>query len=336
VSATSTLAGFFAEHWYLGLTGLLLLFGVLIAGAAVLLVRQWRIVDRDHGVPGDASTGAPAAAPASVAPAAAKPTGRPGKRTRRAEAAPAPASGTPVPVQRGYDWRVVVILVTVAVSLSLQEYYGERILYQKLFPYVEGDRYWTLKGFAWWSGWRVFGYVVLPAITILCMPGERLRDYYVSLRGFVRHLWIYVVLYLVVLPAVAIASQTPAFSATYPFYKLANRSPFDFWSWQALYGVQFFALEFFFRGYMLRGLGQVMGSRAIFVMIVPYCMIHFGKPFAETLGAIVAGIVLGTLAMRTKSIWGGVVIHVGVAVTMDALALGHCPPAETGLPCRGH
>ncbi len=63
-------------------------------------------------------------------------------------------------------------------------------------------------------------------------------------------------------------------------------------------------------------------------------MIHFyGKPFPETIGAIFAGIILGTLAMRTRSIWGGVLIHVGVAMTMDALALQHCPPAESGLPC---
>jgi membrane protease YdiL (CAAX protease family) len=295
-----------------------------------LFVDVWQLIDRV----------ASGAREPVAAPPAAKPAGRPGKRSRRGAPASAPASepasNPPGPAQpHSYDWRVVIILVTVAVSLTLQEYYGERGLYQKLFPYEQGDRYWTLKGFVWWSGWRVFGYVVLPAITIWLMPGERVRDYYVSARGFLRHLWIYVVLYLAILPAVIIASRTEAFSATYPFYKLANRSTFDFLAWQALYAVQFFALEFFFRGYMLRGLGQVMGSKAIFVMIVPYCMIHYGKPFAETLGAVGAGIILGTLAMRTKSIWGGVAIHVGVAVTMDALALGHCPPADVG-PCRGH
>jgi membrane protease YdiL (CAAX protease family) len=289
-----------------------------------LFVDVWHRIDREHGLPGAAEPAAPAANAVT----------RPGKRGRRGAAAP--ASGAVVPAASRYDWRVVIILATVAISLSLQEYYGERGLYQRLFPFEQGDQYWTLKGFVWWSGWRVFGYVVLPAITILLMPGERLRDYYVSARGFVRHLWIYVVLYLLILPAVFIAAQTEAFRGTYPFYKLANRSAFDFLAWQALYAVQFFALEFFFRGYMLRGLGQVMGSKAIFVMIVPYCMIHYGKPLAETLGAVGAGIILGTLAMRTKSIWGGVALHVGVAVTMDVLALGHCPPAETGQPCRGH
>jgi len=54
---------------------------------------------------------------------------------------------------------------------------------------------------------------------------------------------------------------------------------------------------------------------------VPYCMIHYGKPFAETMGAIVAGIVLGTLAMKTRSIWSGFLIHVSVAISMDVAAL---------------
>lgn len=284
---------------------------------------QWRVIDEG------CARETPAAAPAPAAPA-------PGKRGGKRKRAGAAAGQTAPAGRAGYDWRVIVVLVTVAVSLSLQDYYGERIFFQKLFPYQAGDRYWTLKGFAWWSGWRVLGYMILPALTILLMPGERLRDYYIGLRGFSRHVWIYVGLYLVVLPAVIIAAQTESFRGTYPFYKLANRSAFDFWAWQALYAVQFLSLEFFFRGYMLRGLSRSMGSKAIFVMIIPYCMIHFGKPFAETMGAIVAGVVLGTLAMRTKSIWGGVIIHVGVALTMDILALGHCPPAELGIPCKGH
>jgi len=41
----------------------------------------------------------------------------------------------------------------------------------------------------------------------------------------------------------------------------------------------------------------------------------------ETLAAIFAGLVLGILALRSRSIWGGVAIHVAVALTMDATAL---------------
>ncbi|HET6610570.1 MAG TPA: type II CAAX endopeptidase family protein [Kofleriaceae bacterium] len=236
--------------------------------------------------------------------------------------------------KQGYDFRPLVVLVVVAVSLTIQQYIGERDTFYRWFP-PGGDDYWALKSYAWWSGWRFIGYVIIPVIAIWAMPGERVRDYYASVRQFWRHLRIYLGLFILVLPLVIGASGTDAFQKTYPFYKDANRSLFDLLAWEGLYALQFVSLEFFFRGFMLRGLAGRFGSAAIFVMIVPYCMIHYGKPMPETLGAIVAGLVLGTLAMRTKSIWGGAMIHIGVALTMDFLALGHCPPGGAG-PCSGH
>lgn len=246
------------------------------------------------------------------------------------------ADSKPRVERTGYDWRPLVVLVTVAISLTFQEYLGQRVDFQRWYPPNPSDQYYTLKSFAWWSGWRFFGYVVIPTIVILLMPGERLRDYYIRFSGFIKHLWIYVLLFSLVLPAIWAASHTSAFQATYPFYKLANRSSFDFWAWEGLYALQFMSLEFFFRGFILQALRDVMQSKAIFVMVVPYCMIHYGKPLPETLGAIGAGIILGTLAMRTRTIWGGVAIHISVALTMDTLAVGHCPPAGSGLSCSGH
>jgi membrane protease YdiL (CAAX protease family) len=225
------------------------------------------------------------------------------------------------------------VLVVCARSLTLQEYLGDRGAYERWFGGRGRDSYHDLKAFAWWSGWRVLGYVILPIIAILCMPGQRLRDYHISLRGFVRHLWIYLLMFALILPAVIEASMTASFRHTYPFYRLANRSQLDLWTWEALYAAQFISLEFFFRGFLLQGLRKAMGANAIFVMIVPYCMIHYGKPLPETLGAIGAGVILGTLAMRTRSIWGGVLIHIGVAVTMDVLALRGCPPMGSGRSC---
>ena len=241
------------------------------------------------------------------------------------------------PKKGGYDWAPAIVLIVVAVSLTLQEYYGQRSDFTRFFPPDGPDRYYDLKGFGWWTASRFVGYLVLPMLVILAWPGQRIRDYYISFRGFTKHLWIYVVLFLLILPAVFLAAKSPSFYRTYPFYKWANRSVHELIIWECMYALQFLSLEFFFRGFILQGLRNSMGSKAIFVMIVPYCMIHFGgKPVPETLGAIGAGIILGTLAMRTRSIWGGVLIHVGVAVTMDLLALQQCPPGDSGLPCRGH
>ena len=228
---------------------------------------------------------------------------------------------------------VLMVLVTVAASLTLQEYIGGHDTYERLFP-PDGSRYWELRGFAWWSGWRMLGYVGIPMAVLACLPGQRIRDYHVSLRGFGKHLWIYLVLFGLVLPAVLLASTTSAFRHTYPFYRNANRSYVDLALWEVLYALQFLSLEFFFRGFILQGLRRALGANAIFVMLVPYCMIHYGKPLPETLGAIGAGLILGTLAMRTRSIWGGVLIHVGVATTMDVLALRGCPPIGSSASCR--
>ncbi len=56
-------------------------------------------------------------------------------------------------------------------------------------------------------------------------------------------------------------------------------------------------------------------------MVVPYVMIHFRKPMFETVGAVIAGSVLGVLSLRTGSIWGGFLIHIAVAISMDVAAM---------------
>jgi membrane protease YdiL (CAAX protease family) len=266
-------------------------------------------------------------------------------RERRA-ATPAPASkkkggaaqvAPAAQVHYPLDWRPIVVLVVTALSLTMQEYVGDRDTFARWFPanpnvsWIKSNH--DLMSFAWWSGWRFIGYVIVPSIVILLMPGERFRDYGFSVKGFSKHVWIYVALYLAVLPLVVFVSFTHPFQQTYPFYKLANRSHGDFVAWELMYALQFLSLEFFFRGFLLHGLKRAIGAHAIWVMVVPYCMIHFGKPVAETLGAIFAGLILGTLALRTRSIWCGVLIHISVAVTMDMLAMGHCP---TDRPCLSH
>ncbi|MEM7604337.1 MAG: lysostaphin resistance A-like protein [Myxococcota bacterium] len=174
---------------------------------------------------------------------------------------------------------------------------------------------------AWWAGWRVVGYIFVPALFVRLVLKERIRDYGLSLKGVRDHAWIYGLAFGVVVIAVFFVSFDASFQNKYPMYENAGRSVRDLLAWELIYAVQFFALEFFFRGYWIKTCERVMGSHAITCMIVPYCMIHFGKPWPETVGAIAAGAVLGTLVLRYRSIWAGVVVHVSVAVSMDVLSL---------------
>ena len=72
---------------------------------------------------------------------------------------------------------------------------------------------------------------------------------------------------------------------------------------------------------MLHGIKKRFGFYSIWIMMIPYMMIHFQKPMPETIGAIFAGIILGTLSLKSRSIWLGVAIHYSVAITMDLAAL---------------
>jgi membrane protease YdiL (CAAX protease family) len=242
------------------------------------------------------------------------------------------------------------IFVIVAVSLTIQQYLGDPQRLVELVAFVDSsaspvtsphlyglvswlrpadgsslylamvDRF-ELWNLIYWAAWRVLGFLVLPIVAVVVHPRMRLAQTGLSLKGFGSHVWVYGVLFVPVLIAVIVVSFTDEFATYYPFYSQAHRSMADFWAWEVFYIAQFLSLEFFFRGFMLQPLRRTMGSSAIFAMMVPYVMIHFGKPMLECFAAVLAGIVLGTLAMRTRSIWAGFLIHVSVALSMDVAAI---------------
>ena len=229
--------------------------------------------------------------------------------------------------KEGADKKIITILLVVTLSIVFTNYYQQFFIPE----YSIDDSYTDLKKLAVWIGAVLFSYIVLPVIAIKLVLKENLNQYYLTSNKFFRKLPLYILFYLCIFPGLWIASKSTSFTQTYPFYIFAHRSAFDFITWEMLYALHFVAVEFFFRGFMLKGLGGYFGAKAIFIMMVPYTLVHIGKPLPEVLGAIVAAIILGTLAMRTKMIWGGVLIHILVALTMDSLAMQYC---QTDYPCR--
>jgi membrane protease YdiL (CAAX protease family) len=60
-------------------------------------------------------------------------------------------------------------------------------------------------------------------------------------------------------------------------------------------------------------------------MVVVYAMIHFEKPLLEAISSIAGGFVLGVIAERTRSIYGGVIVHLGIAWMMEIAGSFHLP-----------
>jgi membrane protease YdiL (CAAX protease family) len=230
-----------------------------------------------------------------------------------------------------------------ALCLTLMEYLaGPSVLRQTLRglhellpaavpPYDElrFSRWFQLIDLGFWVGTRGLGFVLVPLLACRLWLVPR-RDLGLTLPRHASQLRPYALLFVAVLPLLVLASWRPEFRVYYPFYRRAGDSWLDLCVWEAMYAFQFFCVEFFFRGFLLGATRRSLGSHAVLAAMVPYCMVHFTKPLLEVLGAIPAGVVLGLLALSTRSIWGGVLLHVAVALSMDLLALSQGP----GLPGR--
>jgi len=137
----------------------------------------------------------------------------------------------------------------------------------------------------------------------------------------------YLVLLLIIAPFILLAAFQKSFTDYYPIYK--SNSIAELWHWpsympallfEIFYGVDFLPVELLFRGFFVIGMAQILGKNSIMPMVAIYCFIHFGKPAGEAVASIFGGYVLGVIALYTRSIWGGIIVHVGVAWLMELAA----------------
>lgn len=241
---------------------------------------------------------------------------------------------------RGIDWKTPVVLLTAAVSLLIQNYTDSvyKVSTEVVWavrtvagPDTAADvsatlRRWNgdqLSSRIWWALVTALTYVALPILVLKFAFGHKLSDHGLKLRGLLRAWPLYVIFVLVMVPLVVVCSGEARFQQTYPFMNFASREDVraNLWKWELAYAAQFVGLEFFFRGFMVHGLKHRFGVYAVFVSMVPYVQIHFGKPMPEATASIIAGVVLGYMSLVTRSVWLGAALHIGVAWGMDCACL---------------
>ncbi|MFZ1490807.1 MAG: CPBP family intramembrane glutamic endopeptidase [Ilumatobacteraceae bacterium] len=212
------------------------------------------------------------------------------------------------------DRRGAVVLLTGAVCLW-GAWFG-----QELAP----ESWSRLAELCWWAATQIVFFLVVPLTVAWFALRVSPRDLGWRLRGTSGHARAYVGLFAIAVPFVLLASSTTVFQDKYPLYEVyrGQTGIYDeLVVWWAFYAAQFVAVETFFRGFLLHGLVPRLGPLAVVVPVVPYTMLHFVKPPAEALVAIVGGLVMGTLSYRTRTIWWGVGLHVAVAALMDVSSL---------------
>ena len=244
-------------------------------------------------------------------------------------------------VTRETDRRMVIVFVTAAVALTCSNFLSDGTNPAWLVTIlrdvglhglatrvhdamlVSAHRDWNQLAF--WAVVVICSYMIPASLVIRFVLHEHFRDFGIRVRGILPHVRTYAALYAIAAPLIVAASFMASFQDRYPFFHpAAGHSLWPYlYAWWVLYWLQFCALEFFFRGFLLHGIAPRLGWAAIFAMALPYNMLHYGKPMPEALAAIVGGIVLGTLSLKTKSVWWGAALHISIAVTMDLCALGH-------------
>ena len=175
--------------------------------------------------------------------------------------------------------------------------------------------------------WRMRNIMfVLPVLALLRLTIDKnVKGLYGLCSG--NHLVkAYMSLYVVILPILAIVSFSPDFQSYYPMYKpWLFEGVFDRPVWlntviyEIVYISDFLMVEMIFRGVLVIGMVSILGRTAVLPMIVVYVALHFGKPVMETMSALVGGYFLGALAYQTRHIWGGVIIHMGIALIIELL-----------------
>lgn len=171
-----------------------------------------------------------------------------------------------------------------------------------------------------WAAFFLAG--VFPMLIVKFVFREKLSDYGVGWGDRSRTLRSFFMLapFLVVAGWLSgVGDGGRAFYAVYPYNPAAGVS----WTTLILHTVSYFCLyyfawEFMFRGFLLRGLAPTVGfSTAVWIQVVISTALHFGHPASETFGCIAGGLFWGFLALRTRSIFSGWGQHALLGIALD-------------------
>jgi len=129
----------------------------------------------------------------------------------------------------------------------------------------------------------------------------------------------------VMMPLIILVSFTQDFQEAYPVYNMSqfkDQLPGTYVQqvlvFETLYLFDFSYIELMFRGMMIHTLYKYMGVECVLAVATLYCTFHFGKPVVETASSFLGGTILGLLSLRTQSLYGGILIHAGIALMMEA------------------
>ena len=170
--------------------------------------------------------------------------------------------------------------------------------------------------------WVVRVFVVLIPVFIIWFIKDKSNQPFYGTRAL-QNIKPYLIMLLIMVPLIALAITQKDFLQMYPKARFVESLDLPSKNWRYLiyelcYGFDFVSIEFFFRGFLILSLYKICGPQCIIPVACFYCTIHFGKPLGEAISSFWGGLLLGIVSYNTQSIWGGLIVHLGIAWLMEA------------------
>jgi uncharacterized protein len=150
-------------------------------------------------------------------------------------------------------------------------------------------------------------YGIIPILVIIFVFKEPIKDFGYSFGDKKKVVFYSLFFSALVIPIVALSYFIPAVINYYTI-----KSVFDinsFLLFELNIGFSLFFWELFFRGFVLFGLYKKLGNVALPIHAIPFALFHFGKPNIEIFASFFAALLLGQIALKSKSFLPAFVIH---------------------------
>ena len=214
------------------------------------------------------------------------------------------------------DFKTVYIFISVAIIVFLSLTVASPSFYYDHFGKnrLESRIYWFLM-----DGSFMF---LIPVLSIMFVFKKKLSDFGFTLGDKKFGLLTSAIFFTIMFVIVMIVSSSIEFKLAYPQGGEALRNNYQLlFLYELCILVYMLGWEFLWRGYMLFGLKEKLGLYTIFIQMIPFFILHKGKPEIELFASILAGIILGIQALRSRSFIYSWILHWLVMVSIDVISV---------------